>query len=63
MIANEMLFSLLQDEDFGLKLLQVLMVAKYNLNHARNIVLLPAAVPGRPGGEVALPSEQPWAVR
>jgi hypothetical protein len=41
MIANEMLFKMLYDKTYGTKLLQVLMVAKYNLNHERNIVLLP----------------------
>jgi hypothetical protein len=41
MIPNELLFQLLYDDDYGLKLLQVLMVAKYNINHQRNIVLLP----------------------
>lgn len=41
MIGNEELFQRIYDPVYGVKLLQVLMVAKYNLNHERNIVLLP----------------------
>jgi hypothetical protein len=41
MIGNEMLFKLLVDEKYGLRLLKVLMIGRYNLNGPRNIVLLP----------------------
>jgi len=41
LIASEMLYSMLYSEKHGTRLLQVVLVAKYNLNGKENIALLP----------------------